>query len=143
MIAGSRFTFLARSGRVHPTSFAMITVPIREQAIHNCKSWIMILYKDTHTVGNSKKSTDDQRDTEFFEHDFEKICKTDLIQCDSTDDQCCTLGTTVSTGIHQHWDEGYEKRDGCECISYLVMIVPVMMEVNIKIKSHGIRFFAC
>ena len=27
--------------------------------------------------------------------------------------------------------------------SYLVMIVPVMMEVNIKIKSHGIRFFAC
>ena len=76
----------------------------------------MILYKDTYAVGNSKKSTDDQRDTEFFEHDFEKICKTDLIQCDSTDDQCCALGTTVSTGIHQHWDEGYKKRDGCECI---------------------------
>ena len=35
----------------------------------------------------------------------------DLIQCNSTDDQGCTLGTTVSAGIHQHRDEGNQKWD--------------------------------
>ena len=39
-----------------------------------------------------------------------------LVQGDSADDQGGTLRTTVSAGVHQHRDEGYQKRDCRESV---------------------------
>ena len=39
-----------------------------------------------------------------------------LVQGDSADDQCRTLRTAVSAGVHKHGDEGYQKRDRSESV---------------------------
>ena len=39
-----------------------------------------------------------------------------LVQGDSANDQCGTLRTAVSAGVHQHGDEGYKKRDRSESV---------------------------
>ena len=67
MIAGSRCTLLARSGRIHPIIFEITTVPMRDSAINDSKLKILILYHDADPVGNGKYGSYDQGDTEFLE----------------------------------------------------------------------------
>ncbi len=69
---------------------------------HQCKGTDSDTGSGSESIHNRKCSSYDQGDTELLEYNLEEIFKMDLIQCNSTDDQGCTLGTTVSAGIHQH-----------------------------------------
>lgn len=74
----------------------------------------MIEEKNTQPVCHSQSGADQEGNPEFLEHDAENIPELDFIQGDSTDDQGGTLGTAVSACVHQHGNEGHEKRDGGE-----------------------------
>ena len=71
----------------------------------------MVDKENPKSICKGEDDTDDQCNPEFFEDDFENVPETYFIQRQTADNQCRTLGTTVSAGIHQHWNEGDKERD--------------------------------
>ncbi len=61
MIAGVEIYFLGKKWEDTSNQLCHDHGSHQRAGNHNCKSWIVILYKDTYTVGNSKKSTDDRK----------------------------------------------------------------------------------
>lgn len=109
--AGSRPIFLANIGRDAAEQFGGNNGCDQGQGDDDCHTCLLIGQIDPQSVGDSEDNTHDQGNTEFFPDDTEKVMEGYLIQGDSADDQGGTLRTTVSAGVHQHRDEGYQKRD--------------------------------
>ena len=142
MIAGSRRTFFASSGSTHPISLEMMTVPISESPITRARGYIFVHDQNADPVCQGKYHAYDQRYTEFLENDPEDIFKLDLPEGNPADDQSGALEpqfppVSISMGM-----KDTSRGIAAKASSYFVMIVPVMVAENIRIRSHTIRCLA-
>lgn len=62
----------------------------------------MVHNQDPDSVGHCQRNPDDEGNPEFLKYYFENIPELNLIQRNSPNNQCSTLGSAVSAGIHQH-----------------------------------------
>lgn len=142
IMAGSKCSFFAAKGKMHPTSLEAITVQIKEAAITKANFgflyWIQIrnpldTAKAAPTIKEMRNSLNITR--KMSEKCISSTAMPRMIKVELCEPQFPPV--SISMGIK-------DTKSGivAKAFSYLLIMLPVIIEVNIKTKSHGIRLAA-